>query len=275
MNIILFNSITTNEQLDALKLESEKYTGLYVDMEDSKQRKYVKDKADHINQLLKKVDRKRIDSVKEFKLNVEAEAADIKERLEIANLPFTLLIDEHKAERKRILDKEKAEREAIELAVEIEAAHEFALLMNDKFDTDKIKAEQERKQHEEEIKAEAIKEQAAQAERDRIAAIEREEQQKQELIAVKEKAEKDAILASLKRERDIEQAKQDEIARQQAEQARIEEDARSRAADTEHKDNVNRAILAVLVENGISDKDARTMIDLAYNELLPNLTINY
>jgi len=217
MEIILFNGIATNEQLDALKIESEKYTGLYVDMEDPKQRKYVKEKADHINQLLKKVDRKRIDSVKEFKANIEAEAADIKERLEIANLPFTLLIDEHKAERKRVLDKEKAEREAIELATKKEADHEFALLMNDKFDLDRIKAVQEQKEHEEQIKAEAIKEQAAQ----------------------------------------------------------IEEEARARKADTEHKGNVNRAIVAVLVENGISDKDARIMVGLAYNNLLPLLTINY
>ncbi len=244
-------------------------------MHDAKQRKYVKDKAYDIQQLLKKVDRKRIDSVKEFKASVEAEAADIKEQLEIANLPFTLLIDEYKEERKRTLDKEKADREAIELAVKKEADHEFGLLMNDKFDTDKIKAAQEQEQHEERLKAEAIKEQAAQAERDRIAAIEREEQQKQALLAVEEKAKQDAIDAENKRLVDIEQARQAGIALQQAEQERLKEAAAAREADIEYKGSVNREILAVLIGNGISEKDGRTMIKLAVNHLLPQLTINY
>lgn len=137
MEIVIFTELTTNDHLDQLKAESEKYTGLYVDMNVAKERKYVKDKAADIKLLLGKVERLRIDATANYKVKVEAEAADIKERLEIANLPFTLLIDEYAAERKKILDAEKAEKLAVEIAVKLEADHEFALLMNDKYDNEK------------------------------------------------------------------------------------------------------------------------------------------
>ena len=45
MDIVIFKDLTTNDYLDQLKEESEKYTGLYVDMNVPEQRKYVKDKA--------------------------------------------------------------------------------------------------------------------------------------------------------------------------------------------------------------------------------------
>lgn len=147
MDIVIFDGITTSDALEQLKLESEKYTGLYVDMNEPEQRKYVKEKAESINQLLKKLDRARIDTSKNYKIQVEAEAADIKERLEIANLPFTLLIDEHKAERKKILDAEKARKQAILDAEQYELDHEMALLMNKTFEFDReqeLKAQQER-----------------------------------------------------------------------------------------------------------------------------------
>lgn len=257
MEITIFNDLTTKDQLEALKAEAEKYTGLYVDMEVAEERKYVKDKADFINKLLKKVDRKRIDAAKEFKAKVEAEAASIVEDLKIANLPFTLLIDEHKAARAKILAEEKAIADAKALAEQIECDHEFALLMNDKFDLDQIKIKEEQKAYEEKIKAEAIKEQAEQAERDRIA-------NEQALEA-----------AERKRLADIEKAKQDEIARQkQAKQDAIEAE-NARLANVEHVRGVNLSILNVLMANNISELDAKKMIKLAAKNQLPNLTINY
>ena len=257
MDIVIFKELTTNEQIQELKLEAEKYTGLYVDMNEAEQRKYVKEKADHINQLLKKVDRKRIDVAKEFKAAVEKEAASIKEDLEIANLPFTLLIDEHKAERKKILDAEKARVKAIEDAQQLENDHEIALLMNDKYDLDQIKAQQEKIEYEEKIKAEAIKEQAAQAERDRIA------------------SEQALIDAENKRLTDIEAAKQAEIERQAHEKEQAELEAARKRADTEHAARVHREILAVLLNNGLGEIDARTVIKLAAKNELPNIQINY
>ena len=65
MSITLFKEITTEEALSKLEADGKKYTGLYVDMEDKEQRKYVKDSAALIIGLLKKVDRARIDKSKD------------------------------------------------------------------------------------------------------------------------------------------------------------------------------------------------------------------
>jgi len=295
--IVIFKELTTNEYLADLKAESEKYTGLYVDMNKAEERKYVKDKADGINKILKQLDRKRIDLAKDYKAKVEAEAADIKERLEIANLPFTLLIDEHKAERKKILDAEKAEREAIELAAKIEADHEYALLMNDKFDSDKIIAEQQKKEYEQKLKDEAAAEAKAQAE---IEAKNRE-------LAL-EKQKQDAIDAEARAARELTEAKEQQlIAEQQAEERRIQaladaeaaqkqaakqarlqaefeqqekerierEEAQAREQNKAHKAKINNVILDVLKGNGISEEDAKTVIKLAAQGKLPNVKINY
>jgi len=174
VDIVIFDGITTNDALEQLKLESEKYTGLYVDMNEPEQRKYVKEKAESINQLLKKLDRARIDTSKNYKLQVEAEAADIKERLEIANLPFTLLIDEHKAERKKILDAEKARKQAILDAEQYELDHEMSLLMNKTFEFDREQEVKAAKEESKRIEAEALKKAV-----DRLAALgEKQEQDK-------------------------------------------------------------------------------------------------
>jgi len=123
MEVIIFKELTTDEYLTQLEEKAKEYEGLYVDMENAKERKFVKDKAHDIQQLLKKIDRKRIDESKEYKVKVEAEAALITERLQAANAPFQFLIDQHKAERAKILAEEKAIREAEELAVQIQVDH--------------------------------------------------------------------------------------------------------------------------------------------------------
>jgi hypothetical protein len=130
MNIVLFNEITTESALRQLELEGEKYAGLWCDMDDKEQRGYVKSQAVLINDILKKLDRARIDKSKAFKASVEAEAKSVRERLEAANLPFTMLIDAHKHERAEILAAEKAKADAMALSLQIEADHEHALMMD-------------------------------------------------------------------------------------------------------------------------------------------------
>ena len=292
-NIVIFSEITTNDHLAQLKVESEKYTGLYVDMNNAKERKYVKDKADDINQLLKKVDRLRIDASKDYKLMVEAESADITERLEIANLPFTLLIDEYKAERKAILDDEKERKLAVELAVKLEGDHEFALLMNSQFDNDKLQLERDRIEYEKELKAQAVKEASEQLEKEKQEIIEREKSakaaqaqaeldkeaaQKREKLAAEqaiEQRKQDAINAENLRLASIETERLAGIERQQVTDANIAAETVQREANKEYKAKVNNAILAVLLENGINEKDAKIMIRLAVKKELPQLTINY
>lgn len=137
MEIVIFKELTTDSFICELEEEAKKYDGLYVDMEDAPQRKYVKDKAYDIQQLLKKIDRKRIDSASDYKKQVEKEASAIVERLKVANEPFTLLIDEHKAERAKIINAEKARKQAILDAEQFELDHEMGLLINKTYEFDK------------------------------------------------------------------------------------------------------------------------------------------
>jgi len=148
MNITVFTDITTEQVLLALEEESKTYTDLYVDMDNAPERKFVKNKAADIQDLLKKLDRARIDKSKNYKTMVEKEALLIKERLEAANLPFTYLIDAHNRKRAAILAEEKRIADAKELALQIERDHEFALLMDAQVMADKDKAELEKKEYE-------------------------------------------------------------------------------------------------------------------------------
>jgi hypothetical protein len=172
MSIVLFNDITTEETLRQLEVTGEKYKDLYVDMNEKEQRKYVKDSASVINDMLKKLERARIDKSKEYKARVEAEAKSIRERLQAANEPFTALIDAYNIERKKILDAKKAKEDAIELARLIESDHEIALIINTQWDNDKEKREAERKAAQEAHDKE-VSERAIQAEKARIEAEEK------------------------------------------------------------------------------------------------------
>ncbi|APC46251.1 hypothetical protein [Pseudoalteromonas phage PHS3] len=234
-NLVLFSDLTTDEKLAQLEAEGEKYQGLYVDMAKNEERKFVKDQASFVNDLLKKLDRKRIDLSKQYKAQVEAEAKEIKLRLEKANSPFTALIDEWNAERKRILDEEKRIQAERELTEQIERDHEEALQLNRLWDLES-------------------KEREARREGERKAQEEREKQ-------IAEQAAKQALI-------DAEDARQAQLQRE--ENARLK-----READTEHKKQINNAILSVLVENGIAEDDAKTVITLAAKGLLPNIQVNY
>ena len=148
MNIAIFQSITTDEQIKLLEEKGASYEGLYVDMDDAPQRKYVKDNAELIQKLIKDVDRKRINESKDYKNKVEAEAKSIIDRLKVANEPFTLLIDTHKAKRAKELSDAKCVVELRELAIQKELDHEFALLIDktyafDKAESIRIKHEQD------------------------------------------------------------------------------------------------------------------------------------
>jgi len=98
---------------------------------------------------------------------------------------------------------------------------------------------------------------AEQAEREKQSAIEREEY-----------AKKQAEIA-------VEEAREAEIKRQE-EQARIEQlEAEKREANKRHLGKIHRGIVKVLIENGLSESDAKTVVTLAAKRELPNLTINY
>ena len=264
MEIAIFNDVATGEALEALKSNGEKYQGLYVDMNDPKQRKYVKDNASNIKELKKKVDRKRIDVVKEFKIRVEKEAASITEDLNIANLPFESLIDEYAAERKVILDAEKADKESRERAAQLEIDHEFGLLMNDKFDSDKIAQENERIAYEKQLEAEAIAE-------SQQALINAENQAKEDKARAVEQAEQ----AEVKRLADVEQARVNEVNRQAAELKSQQDAEKARLADVAHVRTVNRLIYSAFRGAGLEKGEATIATQALIDNKIPRTQINY
>ena len=172
MKISIFEGVTTEEALIDIEEEAKRHEGLYVEMEDPDQRKYVKDKASLINGLLKKLDRARIDKSKSYKITIEKEAAKIKHRLKVANKPFTLLIDAHKIVREKELAKEKEIQAAKDLAFQIPIDHEEALSMNKLFDFEKAELVRVQKERDETIASEA----AAKAKQQEIERQERETQ---------------------------------------------------------------------------------------------------
>ena len=167
MSVVLFKDVATEDIISSLEEEGKKYTGLYVDMNNAPERKYVKDQAETITKMLKALDRARIDKAKDFKASVEKEAAYIKERLEEANRPFTLLIDAHKAERKKILDEQKRIEDEKAMAIEKERDHEYALLMDAKVMADKAEAIREQQARDELIAKQAATAAVEQERRDR------------------------------------------------------------------------------------------------------------
>ena len=228
MNIVLFKDLTTDEHLTELEANSEEYNGLYVDMEVAEQRKYVKGKAADIKDIIKRVNSARIKKSKDYRVLVEAEAASIIARLEKANEPFTLLIDDYDAARKVILDAEKASKLAIENAAQKLIDHEFAILLDKSYLADKLAAENAQREHDEKIRVEA------------------EENARLSIIRAKEVADR-----------------------------AIELDTANRLANKEHVRGINRSILVALMQAGIAEEDAKTVISLAARKSAGKLTINY
>jgi len=211
-----------------------------------------------------------------------------------------------------LLLNEKLDRDAAELKIKLEADKkaEDERLEKERIDREeklKIqaakeateKAERLAKEERERVEKEKQKliNDAAAAEREKIAAQEREklatEQAERNRIYLEEKAKQDAIdaennrldgiknakkdadNAEKKRLADVEQAKQDEILRQQEKIRITNEETRKREANKQYRAKVHRGILAVLIKNGISEDDGKTMIKLAAKGLLPQLSINY
>jgi len=151
----VFDASVTEAKLQEIEHTSTTYTDLWVDMEDAEARKFVKARSSEITDIVKRIDRSRIDIVKEYRVKVEHEASAIITRLSAANLPFSALIDEHKLKRDKILAAKKARQDAIDLAFEIERDHEFALLIDDKVMQDKADAVKAQKEYDQAIASEA------------------------------------------------------------------------------------------------------------------------
>ena len=155
MNVTIFNDLTTDDYLKKLIEESETYIGIDADLNIAKQRKYIKDKAAAIKGIIKAVGAARIKKTKDYRGLVETEAARVIAILEKANEPFTLLIDDYEAERKVILDAEKAQKLAVEKAAQKEVDHEWAIILDKSYLADKLAAEKAQAERDEAIRIDA------------------------------------------------------------------------------------------------------------------------
>jgi hypothetical protein len=155
MNVTLFKDLTTDERLTEIEANGEEYNGLYCDLDDPEQRKYVKGKAADIKDLIKAVNSARIKKAKDYRVLVETEAASIITRLEKANEPFTLLIDDYDTARKVMLDAEKAFKQAILDAEQKLIDHELAILLDKSYLADKLAADNAQAERDEAIRIEA------------------------------------------------------------------------------------------------------------------------
>lgn len=276
MEVIIFKELTTDEYLTQLEEKAKEYEGLYVDMENAKERKFVKDKAHDIQQLLKKIDRKRIDESKEYKAKVEAEAALITERLQTANAPFQFLIDQHKAERAKILAEEKAIRDAEELAIQIQVDHEDAINLNKLYELEKAESLRIAKENHDKMVAEIAAQEKEKAE-------EQAEALKLELAAAKQAAidNEASRLAELEQAKineaaRIEQVKQNEIARQEKEKLDEQERTAKKMANIEHVTAICTKVKESLMSQaGISEEDAIAVVKAIRSEKVFNTSIKF
>ncbi len=235
MDIVIFKELATDDYLNELQVEADKYGGLYVEMDDPEQRKYVKDKAVLISSILKKLDRARIDKSREYKISIDEEAADIKGRLEAANLPFTLLIDGYNEKRKKILAEKKAIEDAAALIIQIEIDHNEALTINKVFDFERDQDVIRQAVRDENIRAEAA------------------ERVTRELELKAESIEKERLKVE-KREQEVIDA---------------------RRSNAEYRRSVNIEIVELLHLTGITRKQAQEIVTVIAKNQIPHLTINY
>ena len=191
MNIELFKDLTTSDHLAKIKTNGEKYSGLYSDMSNADERKYIKNEASIITAMLKKLDRARIDKTKAFKISIDEEAGYIKSVLEAANEPFTLLINDYNEERKKVLAEKKAKEDAAALLVQIEIDHASAI------DMDKLMMFEQKEAKEAQEKRDAEIADGAAREAVKI------ERELQELLAVREGKAKQSREADIEHKRTI------------------------------------------------------------------------
>lgn len=147
-------------------------------------------------------------------------------------------------------------------------------------------SEREQKDREEKIAREAAAKAVADAEvkakAEREAAERRELQLKLDAenaerrrLEAEQKAKQDAIDAAAKAERDRIEAIENERKRVADAEAKAAKEQAEREADTKHKGVINRAALAAMVENGISEECAKQCIKLIACGKIPSISIQY
>lgn len=131
MEITIFKEVTTEGVITLIEENSKKYhDGLYADMDNLPERTMVKKGAAEIGDIIKLLKTARIAITKANTANVNKEHDAIVARLELANKPFTDLLDAYNVKRKVILDAENTRKQAIIDLDVFNRDHEMALLID-------------------------------------------------------------------------------------------------------------------------------------------------
>ncbi|AKL09386.1 hypothetical protein AB184_30745 [Klebsiella oxytoca] len=299
---------TNNDQLDPLiELIEKEARSLVPDVTTKKGRDAIASMAHKVARSKTYIDNAGKDLVAELKAlpkQIDESRRVVRERLDALKDEVRRPLTEWEAEQERIKAEEAMNalhaealvmNENIDLqrAIQYEADHEMALLMNKDFDREqaekKAEAERQRIAREEEIKRQAEekakREAAEKAQREIDAAAARE----REAILAKERAERERIEAQQRAEREQREAAEraerekqaaveaerrkaqeeaDRIRREaeQREQARLAEEKRKaeeearRAADVEHRRGINTAAVQDLIDQGIPYEWAKACI---------------
>jgi hypothetical protein len=138
MEIAIFKEITTEGVIASIEENSKKYhDGLYADMDNLPERTMVKKGAAEIGDIIKLLKTSRIAIKKANTAAVNKEHDAIVARLELANKPFTDLLDAYNVKRKIVLDAENARKQAIIDLDVFNRDHEMALLIDKNYAYDK------------------------------------------------------------------------------------------------------------------------------------------
>lgn len=288
---------TTKEQLDPIIEAIEKEArSLVPDVSTRKGRAAIASMAHKVARSKTYIDNAGKDLVAELKAlpkQIDESRRIVRERLDALKDEVRRPLTEWEAEQERIKAEEAMNTlhaEALvmneefdsQLAARIEADHEMALLMNDKFDRDREEqrrqAEQAQREHEERIKREAAeqarrdaeakhkaeieaaarreaeeKARAELAERQRVEAEQRAAREKQEAEERARREKEEAVAAERRRQEEA------EASRLAEEQRKAEEEAR-RAADKEHRRTFNRRVYEDLIAQGIPEEFAQKAV---------------
>ena len=234
------------------------------------------------------------DLVAEYKAlptKIDANRKAMRDRLDALAEKTRQPLSAWEAEQARI-ERERIDREAeIALSLEIEQAHEFALLLNDqhnrKIEDAKIALENYRKENEAQIAREAaaeatrIADERAQAERTASAlrelqAKEAIERLDRERVAAEQRAEQAKKDADEREEQAGVVAAQRERQRIADEQHKAAQEQQARERDREHRKTCNGEALADLMHwTGLDEEKSKAVIAAIAMKNIRHITINY
>lgn len=239
---------------------------------------------------------------------VDASRKKVRDALDELAVEIRRPATEWEAEQERIKAEEAARVKAENDRKQFESDHEIALLMNEKHDREaKEKAEEAERQriaHEEELKRQAAEQAKREAEEKAAAELAAAKKREEDAIAARAQAEllakqaqeraeqeaKDAAAkaeaekkAAIEAEQRKAQEEADRIKREAeakeaarlTEEKRIADEAASRAADVEHRRDINAAAVQALIDQGIPDDWAKACVVAIARGKVPATTINY